>query len=208
MNPGSSHLVRASALVAVAAFTFACVAQTSSTGTPVEGSAPAVESPTTGSGGGMRLSDVRVAEPVAEERADDADRSGIRSLQGTRWIAAGENAQFSELVFTEAFMTFGTVGGGVVMVPADYSAQHPACLGYPSCVMTVDGSNLPAPFFLGTTDGVLFFAECRAQGQPGPDGAPLELASLREGLGSTILFETERTLCWNPGRVPYVPATL
>lgn len=136
------------------------------------------------------------------------ERRGIRSLPGTRWVAAGEDAQFNELVFTEAFVTFGTREGGVVMVPADYSSVHPACLGYPSCVLTLDGANRPAPFFFGMQDGVLFAADCAFEGQPGPNEQPIQIASLREGLGATVLYETATTLCWNPGRVPYVPAPL
>jgi hypothetical protein len=175
---------------------------------PADGSATApadsmqAAAPTDGTAGAAAPSDVAAA-PAG---AGDEPPTGVRSLSGTRWVEAAAGGQFKELVFTDAFVFFRMQDDSSVTLPVDYTGSHPACLGYPSCIMTIDGNQQAVPFFLGMQEGVVFFVECTVEGALGADGSPVTVAGLKEELGSAVVFESPTTICWNPGRVPFQQA--
>lgn len=180
-------------------------AEAGSEGTAAVPEAPApdgTEAPAPDGAAGTPPDSAAATPPVV----GDAPPSGVRSLSGTRWVEAAPGAQFKELVFTDAFVFFRTQDDSTVTLPVDYTGAHPACFGYPSCIMTIDGNQQAVPFFLGMQEGVVFFVECTVEGALGADGTPVTVAGLKEELGSAVVFESPTTICWNPGRIPFQQA--
>lgn len=172
-------------------------------GTAQGAAAVAPAAPTAGSGGVAPTAGDAPAPVAADAGSGATPPTGLRSLSGTRWVEAAPGAQFKEVAFTESFVFFRMQDDTSVTLSVDYSGAHPFCLGYPSCLLTVDGNQQAVPFWLGQQDDVIFFVECRAEGQIGPDGQPIALAALRTELGSAIVHDTPTTVCWNPGRPPF-----
>jgi hypothetical protein len=188
----------------------AAPASTESAGAEPASAAPASAEPAAAAAGSAVVAEAPAAGdapavqpgPAAPEGAQPPPE-GVRSLSGTLWVEASEGAQFKEIAFTDAFVFFRMQDDSTVTLPVDYTGTHPACLGYPSCLLTIDGTQQAVPFFLGMQDDVIFFVECAAEGNVLADGTRVSIAALKEQLGSAIVHESPIAICWNPGRIPF-----
>ncbi len=112
------------------------------------------------------------------------------------------------MVFGERWVAFLDATGRTYTSLADYSAAHPACLGYPGCVMTLDGEGRAAPLFAALHGSLLYLAECR-EFPMHPDGTQrAERDTFVAGLGANLSWQGERAVCWNPADAPFTAAPL
>ncbi len=154
------------------------------------------------------LADEARLQAEREQRARDARLPALeavpaRTLQGSRWWPVSDGAVFREIVFLESLLGFTTVDGDVVVVPADYSGNHPLCSGYPTCVVTAQADGTPQVFLFGRQGEHLFSVECISA--LGMERAAFDEVArpVREQHGALIVYDDGPALCWNAAGVPF-----
>lgn len=125
------------------------------------------------------------------------------ALAGTRWQAVDALVNPYRLEFGNNTMSSITPAGDVTTVWVDFSGVHPACLGFPRCVVEVGRDGLATPmFFAGGLDS-LYAVDCVRWSEVG-DGGPMPTEQqIAEQSGVQLLWRTGEVMCLHMGRPMY-----
>jgi len=127
------------------------------------------------------------------------------ALRRTFWYQAASGADFQSIRFMDTAVTITQAGGESVTFPADYSATHVACSGFPVCVLTITPDGDVVPFFFAVLGGMLAQLDCFSSIGQNPEAWQAWTDELRETQGGDLIYDSEFVVCANALGVPYVP---
>jgi len=139
--------------------------------------------------------------PIIRDRAYPA--SPIHDLEGTVWEAADALVPLRRIHFGANSMTSQFGDGTTLTQWADFSGNHPDCLGYPRCVIEVYGDGNVEPIFLAGGRNDLHAIDCYDWRRVGTGGEMPDSDTMFRGSGMPVLWTSEHVLCLHSGRPLY-----
>lgn len=125
------------------------------------------------------------------------------ALVGTSWRAVDSMVSPHRIVFGTTTMSSVSHAGEATVAWVDLSGVHPACLGFPRCVLEVSPTGAATPVFLAGSVDTLYVIDCVRWSEVGDGGQMPTERQIGESSGVQLIWQSGDVMCLHMGRPMY-----